>query len=74
MQNYTTSICVSESATKKYLIDNFDKLLDEVGPHVFEGIGMEIHKILHHAATAIKYKDIFDDVECPTHDAHHSEF
>jgi hypothetical protein len=73
MQTYSTSICVSESATKKYLIDNFDKLLDEVGPHLFEGIGMVIHKIFHHATTAIKYKDIFDDVECDAHDTHHTD-
>jgi hypothetical protein len=48
-------------------------MLKDFGPTVFEHIGMEIHKIFHHAATAIKYKDIFDDVECPSHEAHHTD-
>jgi hypothetical protein len=73
MQTYTTSICVSESAAHKYLNDNSEKFLKDVGPHVFEEMGMVIHKMFQHATTEIKYKDIFDDVKCASHEAHHTD-
>jgi hypothetical protein len=66
MQTYTTSICVSERAANKHINDNIDQFMNDFGPSVYEHIGMEILKIFHKAVITVKYKDIFDDVKCPT--------
>jgi hypothetical protein len=73
MQTYSTSICVSERAANKHLTDNFEHVLDDVGTHVHDAVGMVMHQMFHHAATEIKYKDLFDDVECASHEAHHTD-
>jgi hypothetical protein len=71
MKTYNAFICVSESEANKFINDNLETVLSDFGPYVFDALGMVIHKIFSHAATTVKYKDIFE-VECPLHDAYHT--
>jgi hypothetical protein len=73
LQNTTTAsngnwqfvyLYVSGNEANKYLNDNMDTVLSDVGPHVFDSLGLIIHKIFSQAATTVLYKDIFNDIEC----------
>jgi hypothetical protein len=59
------SVCLSVSGDEmnRYINDNWDAVMYQVGRDVYDAFGLVIHKIFKESAKTVPYKDIFNDTE-----------
>jgi hypothetical protein len=63
MKTENVYLCVSGNEVNKYLNNNIDTLVSEVGPTAFDGFSRIIHTVFSQAAATVPNKDIFNNIE-----------